>query len=539
MRFRGGCGARGGGSKCLAVKFLSWLAWAALIAFAASPPGVAAVESNPSGNAPAVVRIGSQLELFVDDNLLGRLTGEATRRLHHPEPKEIALIHNEPWEGSGSNYHTVFKDGEVFRMYYHGSQLDVTKNKIYVHEHPIFECYAESADGIHWKKPNLGQVEFHGSKANNILFNPGNYRTQGNMDGDGGTWAVFKDGNPAAPSEARYKGLVMSSRPRGLLAIKSGDGLHWTAMSDQPVITDGSFNSQNIAFWDSARGEYRAYWRINGESVRAVRTAVSTDFIHWTNQADLQYPGSPREEIYTSKVFPYVRAPQILIGFPTRYLDRGWSDSMRALPDPENRQWRANANPRSTRDGTALTDSLFMASRDGVQFKRWNDAFLRPGIERPGTWSYGQQYIAWGLIETKSDLEGAPGEFSLFATENYWIGKGAKLRRYTIRQDGFVSVSAGAAGGELVTKPLVFDGKSLVVNFSSSAAGGIQAELQDFAGKAIPGYTLADCEPIFGDSIERTVTWKHGGDVSSLSGQIVRLRFALKDADLFSLRFLP
>jgi hypothetical protein len=77
------------------------------------------------------------------------------------------------------------------------------------------------------------------------------------------------------------------------------------------------------------------------------------------------------------------------------------------------------------------------------------------------------------------------------------------------------------------------------VNFSSSAAGGIQAELQDFAGKAIPGYTLADCEPIFGDSIERTVTWKHGGDVSSLSGQIVRLRFALKDADLFSLRFLP
>ena len=74
---------------------------------------------------------------------------------------------------------------------------------------------------------------------------------------------------------------------------------------------------------------------------------------------------------------------------------------MRALPELEHREWRAKA---SQRYGTAITDGLFMASRDGVTFKRWNEAFLRPGIEREGTWNYGQQYLAWHLVETRSAL---------------------------------------------------------------------------------------------------------------------------------------
>ena len=207
---------------------------------------------------------------------------------------------------------------------------------------------------------------------------------------------------------------------------------------------------------------------------------------------------------------------------------------MRALPELQNREWRAKA---SLRYGTAITEGLLMASRDGVKFKRWNDAFLRPGIERPGTWHYGHQYIAWHAVETASALAGAPNELSLYAVENYWTGNSSEVRRYTLRLDGFVSVNAPMGGGEIVSKPLTFKGAKLVMNFATSAAGDIRVEIQDASGKPLPGFTLDDCPPIFGDSIERPVTWKNGGDVGSLAGKPVRLRFALKDADLFAVQF--
>jgi hypothetical protein len=207
---------------------------------------------------------------------------------------------------------------------------------------------------------------------------------------------------------------------------------------------------------------------------------------------------------------------------------------MRALPELQHREWRAKANLRY---GTAITEGLLMASRDGVKFKRWNEAFLRPGIERPGTWNYGQQYIGWHVVETKSALEGAPNELSLYAGESYWTGNSSEVRRYTLRLDGFVSVSAPMSGGELVTKPLTFTGSKLTLNFATSAAGDIRVEIQDAGGKPLPGFALDDCPPTFGDAIERAVTWKNGGDVSALAGKPVRLRFALKDADLYSFKF--
>jgi hypothetical protein len=314
-------------------------------------------------------------------------------------------------------------------------------------------------------------------------------------------------------------------------------------MSDAPIITDGAFDSENLAFWDAIRGEYRAYWRIYHGRIRDIRTATSKDFLHWENQTDLSYEDSPAENIYTNEVKPYQRAPHLFIGFPTRYLERGWSDSMRALPDRERREWRAqkgrypNASP-SERYGVAVTEGLFMASRDGVKFKRWNEAFLRPGIERDGTWAYGDQYIGWQLVETKSALEGAPDELSLYATENYWMDHGSKLRRYTLRQDGFVSAQAPMSGGELITKPLRFKGGKLALNFATSAAGGVRVEIQDPEGKALPGFALEDCPPLFGDTIERTVTWQNGGDVSAIAGQSVRLRFALQDADVYAFHFV-
>ena len=169
-----------------------------------------------------------------------------------------------------------------------------------------------------------------------------------------------------------------------------------------------------------------------------------------------------------------------------------------ALPGLEERLARAKASPRY---GTAITDGLFMTSRDGVLFRRWNEAFLRPGPRRQGSWVYGDNLIFWGMVETASALGDAPNELSLYAPENYWQGTGVSFRRLTLRIDGFVSLWAPARGGEMVTKPLVFDGGNLTLNASTSGAGSIQVEIQDAAGKPIPGYALADCPEIFGDEL--------------------------------------
>lgn len=504
----------------------------------------APVCSQPSSNSlSSAIDIGARRELFLDELLIDKLLGKAERRLHHPELRDVAIVHNEPWEGNTSGYHSVFKDGEIFRMYYRGSQINLTKEK-FIDAHPFFICYAESRDGIHWKKPNLGLYEFNGSKNNNIILASGAIGgMQLNM---GDNASMFKDENPAASPDTRYKAIVCSDKPKGLFAFKSSDGIHWLPMSKEPVITAGAFDSQNIAFWDSINKEYRAYWRyfksgtneatLTKGGIRAVRTAVSKDFIHWTQFKDVTYDDSLAIQLYTNQVKPYYRAPQIFIGIPTRYIERGWSPSMRALPDLKHRELRSS---HSLRYGTALTDAMLMSSRNGMEFNRWEESFLRPGIERDGTWNYGQQYVAWGIVETKSGLKGAPDELSFYATENSWTSEAptSDLRRYTLRLDGFVSVQAPMSGGEIITKPLKFKGHILSLNFATSVAGEILVEVQYENGKPIQGFGMKDCYPVFGDTTERTVIWKSGSDLSKLAGRKVRLRFLLKDADLYSFQF--
>ncbi|MGC9318642.1 MAG: hypothetical protein ACP5KN_11495 [Armatimonadota bacterium] len=471
------------------------------------------------------IDIGSRLELMVDDFLIDRMTG-AELRLHHPQPQETAIVFDEPWEGSACGYVTVFEDEGLYRMYYKAWHLDVTGGELKTS--PLHIAYAESDDGIVWRKPELGLFEFEGSTANNIVwYGPPDHG-----------FSPFRDPNPKAPPEARYKafGHGQIEAGRGVFAFASPDGIHWSLMHDEPVLTGCAFDSQNLAFWDSFRGEYRAYMRDFREGFRDIKTATSPDFVHWTQPQWLQYPGAPDEALYTNQVRPYHRAPHIFIGMPARYCERGWSPSMEALPEPEHRRMRSDAGNRY---GMAITDSLLMTSRDGGTFRRWGEAFVRPGIQRPGAWAYGDHYLQWGLVETPSKLPGAANELSLYSVEGYWTGTSSSLRRYTLRIDGFVSVHAALSGGEMLTRPLTFDGERLVLNFSTSAAGGIRVEIQDANGEAIEGFTLDDSDEVFGDEIERTVTWRGGeSDVSALSGRPVRLRFVLRDADLYSLRFM-
>jgi hypothetical protein len=432
-------------------------------------------------------------------------------------------VHDAPWEGAGSGYHTVFQDGDRYRMYYKAWAHEFDKQTA----HPLVIAYAESTDGSRWTKPDLGLVEFRGSKKNNIILN----------DIHGGTahdFSPFRDENPAASPRARYK-AVGYGKPHGLYAFQSADGIHWERIQDAPIITDGAFDTQNITFWDARLGKYRAYIRVFVNKRRDVKTALSDDFLHWSAPELLTYPGAPEEQLYTNQVKPYYRAPHIYIGFPARYVDHGWLEATKRLPELAERQQRSAS---SERYGTAVTDTLLMTSRNGSSFHRWDEAFLRPGLRTRFNWSYGDNYMAWHLVETASDDDDSPRELSLYATESYFTGSDARLRRYTLRLDGFGSVSAPLSGGELITRPFTFQGDKLSINFSTSAGGSVRMELQDGSGRPVPGRALADCPAIFGDHVEYEVSWKDAASLRPLAGKPVRLRIELKDADLFALRFV-
>lgn len=475
------------------------------------------------------VKIGSRRELMIDDFLVASLSGAAKHQLHHPTRREIAIVHDAPWEGNGGNYHTIFFDAGYkgtgrYRMYYHAWHIPSDGNQ----GHPLYIAYAESQDGVHWIKPKLGLVEHNGSKANNIVI--------GTINGQQGhDFSVFKDTNPRVSKGEEYKAVGFAKNPSGLYAFKSSDGLHWSLYNQaKPVMTGHPFDTQNIAFWDPNIGKYRAYIRDFEGNRRDIKMATSDDFVHWSKRVWLQYPHAPPEQLYTNQIKPYYRAPHILLGFPARYVDRGWTDATRALPSLKLRLQRAKTSPRY---GSAVTDALFMSSRDGLVFRRWNQTFLRPGLRTKHNWTYGDNYMAWHVVETESTEDDSPRELSLYATESYFTGATSRLRRYTMRIDGFASLSASLDGGEMLSRPLVFNGQQLRINFSTSTAGSIRVEIQDSEGKPLEGFALSDSTEIFGDAIDYPVSWRGGSSVQKLVGQTVRLRFVLRDADLFSLRF--
>jgi hypothetical protein len=457
----------------------------------------------------AAVPLGDRLELFVDDFLVEWLEG-ATLKLHEPVQSGVALRFDKPWEGSFCGYVTVFKDGDRFRMYYRGlpkSGRDGSQDEV--------TCYAESPDGITWAKPSLGLFEVHGTRDNNAVL-AGQAPFSHNF-------SPFKDTRPGVALEERYKAVAGTSE-KGLFGFVSKDGLRWHQLGDIPLLTKGAFDSQNVAFWSESEQCYVLYlrtWTGGGFSgFRTVSRATSPDFLKWTEPAEMSFGDAPPEHLYTSQTHPYFRAPHIYVAVPMRFLP-----GRKVLT--ENQARALGVNPGYASD---CAEAVFLTSRGGNRYTRtFLEAFIRPGLD-PGNWASRAGLTALGVVPT------GPAEMSLYKQAHY-AQPSCHLLRYTLRTDGFTSVNAPYRGGEFLTRPLTFTGRELVLNFSTGATGSVRVEIQDAYGKPLPGYALAEATELIGDSIERIATWKTGADLTRLSGQPIKLRFVMKDADLYSLRF--
>ncbi len=455
------------------------------------------------------LQVGADRQLFVDDHIIQDVDG-VRRILHTPERRNTILQGDRPWDEASVAFMSIIEDGGMYRGYYRCDHLDSSRAP-----NPRHTAYAESTDGITWRKPSLGLVEFEGSKDNNLVWM-----------GPGANLSAFVDTNPSARPEERYKAVVRAGRAEGealgapgpcVLALSSPDGVRWRMMQDGPILTDDPFDSFNVAFWDEWENRYVIYTRgVAGVGnfkggVRWIRRSTSTDFLNWTPLEPIDAGDTPFEHLYTNACVPYTRAPCVYLMFPSRYV-------IEHTPDLD---WEA---------GPGVNDIVFMSSRDGLKFDRsFMEAFLRPGLDGKN-WHERGIYMERGIIQT------SPEELSLYVSD-HWRYPTTRISRYVLRTDGFVSINAGYGGGTLTTKPMVFDGGELGLNYSTSAAGSVRVEVQDAEGRTIPGFSLDDCPERFADEIDGRVGWGEGADPGALAGRAVRLRFELKDADVYAFKF--
>ena len=454
------------------------------------------------------IDIGSRRELFVDRLLIDTMTS-AELRLHHPvkAPRPRSPLPEK-------HYFTVIKDrddnGDLYRAYWRETDPNFPGPFHTGHAGEML-CYGESRDGHEWHFPKLGLYEIGGSRENNvILAKQPPFLTN---------FTPFIDTRTGVDPGERYRALAGypgpgdkrgQSEPRwGLFAFVSADGIHWTKRDEViPYRPEWrhAFDSQNVSFWSEAEQQYVCYFRTwtSPERLRSISRTTSRDFQEWTTPVAMN-PNLPGEHLYTNQTHPYFRAPHIYIALPTRFVPG-----------------RGNAPEYDVKDVNA-TDILLMTSRAGsTKYDRtFTEAFIRPGFDA-AQWRNRSNYVALNVIPTSLT------EMSIYHRSG---------DRYVLRTDGFISVHVGADEGELITKPLTFSGNKLHLNFSTSAAGGIQLEIQKPDGTPIPGFTAADCVPIYGDEIDRVIQWRDDRDLTSLAGQPVRLRFEMTECDLFSLRF--
>lgn len=458
---------------------------------------------------PLIIQLNSDLELFVDHHLIDTMIN--TRLvLHHPVDEGPVLRFDKPWEGPFSGYCTVIKDNDTYRLYYRGlpkAGKDGSTNET--------TCYAESKDGIHWTKPELGLFEVMGTTANNVIL--------ANNAPFSHNFSPFLDQNPNADPNEKYKALA-GTKQTGLFGYVSTDGKDWKKTSTKPVFTDGIFDSQNVAFWSAKENRYLCYfrtWSGDGYSgFRSVSRTTSRDFLSWSDPVKMEFGDTPLEHLYTNQTHPYFRAPQIYLAIAARFMP-----NRQVLSDEEAKQ--LSVNPKYYKD---CSDVVLLTSRGGNSYDRtFMESLIRPGIGLQN-WVSRSNYPALNVVQT------GPEEMSIYVNQEY-AQPTAHIRRYSLRLDGFSSIQAGYQGGEMTTKPFTFTGSTLSLNFSTSAAGEIKVQILDTNGEPIKGFELENCTALIGNEIKRNVIWNNSSSLEQLEGKAIKLQFLMKDANLYSIIF--
>lgn len=448
---------------------------------------------------------------------------------HRPRIEaEPFLRQDQPWESSVSQLSVIQEDG-LFRGYYRIQAPGEDRRN----PSGSMLAYAESTDGITWTKPNLGLIEFDGSRDNNFVYGVDIALGRSIFTG-----SVFKDPNPDAPDDELYKIIYRAPDPErreSIFGAVSADGIHWRTL-EEPLIPGYFSDTLNVADFDSRRGRYIGYFRgwtsmrsgkLHGR--RTIAYAETDDFAHWPTPETIVAAGmndGADTDIYTNSYTP-IPGADARVMFPAFY--------------------QRNID---------VMEIHMMASRDGVH---WERPIAGPIIPRgePGSTGMGSMSVGRGMVSVR------PGEWSVPISlrhgthnESHYEAKGPKQASdvyfATWREDGFTSLEAESYG-EFTTIPFTFEGSRLQLNAWTRFGGDISVEVVDPSDEAmgrfaegkvavdavtVQGRTFADSDAITGDHLSRVVTWRGDSDLSAWSGKPIRLRFRMRRARLYSLRFV-
>lgn len=479
--------------------------------------GYTAAGQEKESQEAAVMKIGSDRQLFIDDLFFASAKNVHLQMNPAQKTGEENVVRDKPWESATLNWCNVMDDDGKYRMWYECYDIDGWPTA----DDTSF-CYAESKDGIHWTKPELGLFEYQGSKQNNILFRQigeGDYRSR--VHGV----CVFKD--PTAPPDQRYKGVSQGNFTRepgiqtswgGMMYNKiagmySPDGIHWTRYP-KSIICEFA-DSQDSGFWDDQLKKYVVYGRVCSLG-RVVGRSESSDFKEFKPlepvlQANEKDPAD--SDLYNPAALKYPFAPNIYFLFPSLF-----------------------------QHGPQTLDIRLAVSRDGIHwtYPQQEKAFIPLG--KKGEFDCGSLYMGHGILRVGNEIwqyyGGARVNHAEGELENIrQPGNSRVLSRVISRLDGFVSVEAGSEAGEFITPPLEFQGNILQLNVKVREGGEVRVALLDENNQPIERRTLEDCLPIKGDNVNLTVMWKTDGDVSKRAGMPTRLQFQIKNASLYAFQF--
>jgi len=454
------------------------------------------------------------LELMVDRfNIYS--TRRLEQRLEEPQFQGAVLHFDQPWEGALSGYCTVLHDQLLgnYKLYYRG----LSDGRFECRDGEV-TCLAISSDGIHWERPELGLHKWRERSQTNILLAnqvPGSHN-----------FTPFIDVRPGTSKDERFKALA-GVAPTGLHAYVSADGIHWRRRFSEPVISEGMFDSQNVAFWSEHEQVYVCYmrtWTGDGFSgIRTISRSTSKDFFRWSRPRAMSFGRRPLEHLYTNQTQPYPGASQIYIGIAARFLpDRQVLSASKAE--------ELQVDPNYYQD---CSDVILLTSRGGYRYDRFfPGAFLRPGIGLEH-WVSRTNFPALGLVRT------GPTELSFYLNTHY-AQPSAQICRYTLPLDRLGYLEARQKWGDMITKPLcIRSGDSLAINMSTSAAGAVQVALLDINFAPVSGFGWQESGLLIGNDISRSVTWSVSQKVRQLGDcglEKVRLAIQLYDARLYAFR---
>ena len=431
------------------------------------------------------------------------------------------LTSNDQWEGAGALQvkKTWKRDGKYHMLYVGYPDKSLSKNPGL--GDTSFMCYATSDDGYNWKRTNLGQVEWKGSKNNNIIANapvdtpfedpkaPPEERFKaigqvgGTFDPDTGkkldTDEAYKRWKQQEQLGDKYTGPRMESR-HWVEGWTSPDAIHWKKIGK---VGDFGSDGGNAAQYDAETDSYYAYIRVGGTGRRATGLSKTKNFWKWPPANLVLFPDpqdDPDVSFYSSSYFKYPTDPNLHCAFVGIYHQLG-----------------------------DFLDAQIAFSRNKTHWFRPERKAIIPIGEIGGTDTGG--IGPWGGLIELPDGKWATVYYGFYCLHN-WLPSG-KTEPTIKKHPGTLNLaiwdphrfcSVEAQGEGRFTIPTVQPTKKeLRLNFRCNTGGFIKVEL--IAGipsrihpdaKAIPGFSFEESEILTGDHLNKTVSWNGNSDISKL-----------------------